>query len=210
MGMPSVHEEGVYFPEFERVPESRWHLELRTLVYQFLKHAFADRASVGCDQFLYWNRRDPRLCLAPDAFLHFGEPDRLFRTWKVWERGAPQLAIEIISETDRDADWAAKLEKFQTIGVLELLRFDPDADEQPLRVWIRRGQELVEQDPRLQSPTTLGYWQVFEDATLERVLRLSRDPEGKQLYLTPFEEEVLGRSAAERRIRELEAELARR
>ncbi len=69
MAMPSVNEEVLHFPEFESVPESRWHLELRTIAYRFSKLAFADRASVGCDQFVYWNRRDPRLCLAPDAFF---------------------------------------------------------------------------------------------------------------------------------------------
>lgn len=232
MGMPSVNEGAVYFPVEEQVPETKWHLELRTIVYQFLKLAFADRATVGCDQFVYWNRRDPRFCLAPDAFLYFGAPDRLFKSWKVWERGTPQLAVEIISDSDdRDADWETKLDKYERLGVLELVRFDPEDFTLPLRLWFRSENELVEQLPDVQSRTTQGYWRVVADRTLGQILRLSRDPGGEQLYLTPVEEEAVaraaaeqgkaaaeqgkaaaeqGKAAAEQRIRELEAELARR
>src|SRR5258705_12254316 len=79
----------LHFPEFEKVGESKLHLELCTLLYQVLKLAFSARASIGCDQFVYWDASDPRASLAPDAFVRFGTADERFRTWKVWERGAP-------------------------------------------------------------------------------------------------------------------------
>ena len=59
----------VHFPESEDVGESKLHLELCTLLYQVLTLAFADRASIGCDQFVYWDAKDPRASLAPDAFV---------------------------------------------------------------------------------------------------------------------------------------------
>src|SRR4051812_18055957 len=91
----------VSFPVEGQVPESKRHLVLRTLVYQFLDYAFARVAAIGCDQFVYWDPTDPSICVAPDAFVHFGEPDDLFSTWKAWERGAPHVAVEIISDADR-------------------------------------------------------------------------------------------------------------
>src|SRR6266566_9266416 len=83
----------LHFPESAEVPETKRHLELRTLLYQVLKLAFAERAAIGCDQFVYWDPTDPKACLAPDAFVRLGQPDFLFRSWKAWEHGAPHVAV---------------------------------------------------------------------------------------------------------------------
>ncbi len=204
----------VRFPIEATVPETKRHLELRTLLYQLLKLAFADSAAIGCDQFVYWDPTDPRACLAPDAFVRFGEADHQFRSWKVWERGAPQLAIEIISESDeRDRDWDDKLEKYKRLGVRELVRFDPESREQPLRIWDSIEHDLVERElpePRAQSHCLPGFWLVLEQPEFGRALRLSHDHEGAQLYPTPTEQEAEGRRSAEQRVRELEEELRRR
>jgi hypothetical protein len=79
-----------YFPVYAEMPETKRHLEQRTLLYQVLKLAFGDRAAVGCDQFVYWDRSDPRLCLAPDAFVCLGETNDLFPSWKVWSAPFPK------------------------------------------------------------------------------------------------------------------------
>ncbi len=102
----------VHFPEHEQVPESKRHFRLRTLLYEVLALAFADRATIGSDSVhVLGTRPTPKRCLAPDAFVRLGEADHLFRSWKVWERGAPHLAIEIISDgDDRDSDWEAKIQ----------------------------------------------------------------------------------------------------
>jgi Uma2 family endonuclease len=193
----------VHFRSEAEVPETKLHFRLRTLLYEFLALAFAERAAIGCDQFVYWDPTDPKACLAPDAFLRLGEPDDLFRSWKVWERGAPQLAIEVISEVDeRDRDWQAKLSRYQRLGVLELIRFDPDSVDQPLRIWEGVEADLVEREVQGEmtaSRVLPGYWLVVRDATLGPTLRLSHDERGDRVYPTPSE-----------RMRELENELARR
>jgi Uma2 family endonuclease len=206
------------FPEFEEVGESKLHFELCALLYQLLTLAFAEHSSIGCDQFVYWDAKDPRACLAPDAFVRLGQPDENFRSWKVWERGAPQLAVEIISHSDeRDVDWEAKLEKYSRLGVQELVRFEPEAQPPSLRVWDRLENDLVERElttPCAASTVLAGYWRLVDDAKLGATLRLSHDAAGEQLYPTPAEARRLEAEAqrleAEARIRELEAELAQR
>jgi Uma2 family endonuclease len=197
----------LHFPDHEKVPENKRHFELRTLLYQLLKLAFADHAAIGCDQFVYWDPTDPRACLAPDAFVRLGVPDDLFETWKVWERGAPQLAVEIASRSDGpDPEWQPKLEKYRRLGVSELLRFDPLAPERPLRIWDSIDHDLVEREVAgscARSHCLPGFWLLVDQPGLGLTLRLSRDERGEDLYLTPAEH-------LQRRVRELEAALERR
>ena len=193
-----------HFPVRAPVPESKRHLQLRTLLFQFLELAFAKEAAIGCDQFVYWDQTDPRICLAPDAFVRFGQADDLFQTWKVWERGAPDVAVEIISNSDNsELDWRDKLEKYRSLGVSELVRFDAEASE-PLRVWDLFEKDLVERASarRANSRYLRGFWVIAEHPGVGSALRLSRDENGTRLYPTPAE-------AAEQRVRELEAELRR-
>jgi Uma2 family endonuclease len=210
-------ENGVWFPEEERVPETKRHLEVRTALYQALKLAFEASAAIGSDQFLYWDPTDAHQCLAPDVFVRLGVPDYPFRIWKVWEHGAPQVAVEVISSSDeRDRDWDAKLARYRKSGILELVRFDPETPESSLRIWDAVDGTLVERvgESRAKCRWLPGFWLVVDDPLLGLPLRLSRDPEGREVYLTPAEHEATGRAAervaAEQRIRELEAELRRR
>lgn len=208
---------GVFFPEAELVPESKRHLEQRTMLYQILKLAFAERAAIGCDQFVYWDPTDPRECLAPDAFVRLGVRDDLFRSWKVWERGAPEVAVEIISSLDeRDRNWDRKLQNYRRLGVRELVRFDAESKPASLRIWDAIDADLVERDAvgqRAPSRHLPCVWVIVEDQEQGSLLRLSHDSEGRHLYPTPVEharqEGAAERAAAEQRVRDLEQELQR-
>jgi Uma2 family endonuclease len=188
----------VHFPEAALVPESKRHLEQRTALYQILKLAFGRDAAVGSEQFVYWDPTDPRKCLSPDVFVRLGAKDELFRTWKVWERGAPDVAVEIVSASDEsDREWNDKLERYRQLGVRELVRFDPEVDPPSLRVWDNVDGDLVER--RVQGLTAPshhlpGRWTAVESPPLSWQLRLSR-LEGADLFPTPEERE---REAAER------------
>ena len=203
MPMPSAEE--LYFPEHEEMPEGKLHLLLRTLLFQFLERAFSKTAAIGCDQFVYWDPTSPRVCLAPDAFVKLGRPDDLFPSWKAWERGAPEFAIEVVSGFDqRDGIWSEKLVKYGELGVTELLRFDPDGPEF-LRAWDRIDGKMVERQfiGATRSTVLPGFWVTALHPTLGPAPRLSLDAAGTQLYLTAAE-------AAEARIAELEVKLAER
>jgi len=199
------------FPVDELMPETRRHLEVRTALFQSLKAAFGGTAVIGSEQFVFWDPTDPKARCAPDVMVRLGERDAPFDSWKVWERGAPQLAVEIISASDStDKPWSAKLERYRKVGLRELVAFDADDPELPLRIWDFADGDLVERDPAARDFHSCGvlggYWIVKPAPEIGLTLRLARDPEGNDLYPTHEESQ----KAAEQRIRELEAELARR
>ncbi|HEY3235707.1 MAG TPA: Uma2 family endonuclease [Polyangiaceae bacterium] len=200
------------------MPETRRHLELRTALFQILQSVYGRRATVGSEQFVYWDPTDPAQCCAPDVMLRLGEPDAPFDVWKVWERGAPHIAIEIISDSDSsDHPWEAKLERYRHVGVKELVRFDGDDSKHALRIWDAVEGDLVERAPAVPefaySAVLEAYFCVRDGYSVGPMLRLSRDAEGRDLFPTPQEArqaEAEARERAEARVRELEAELQRR
>jgi len=214
-----------HFPVEAPVPETLRHLELRTALYLSIRLELRGRATVSSDQFVYWDPTDPEQCLAPDVAVRLGTPAALLDVWKTWELGAPELAVEIVSEHDRpEQQETRKLERYRRAGVAEVVRFDTEHPTAKLRLFDLRGGDLVERDlgaPDAFHCDTLGlYWTVQEDAELGPTLRLARDPSGKNLLPTPEEAMQAERTAkeAERaakeeallRVRELEAELSRR
>jgi len=185
------------------VPETKRHLEARTTLYLLLKDAFGG-AAIGSDQFVYLDAGDPRKCLAPDVFVKLGAREATFDNWKIWERGAPDVAVEIVSASDRgDAAWAVKLERYQASGVGEVVRFDQGDEVQPIRVWDRVEGELLERAPGsgdLCECLTLGLWWVVVSSEYGPMLRLARDRSGTQLLPTPSEDRLrLAEELAEER-----------
>jgi Uma2 family endonuclease len=199
--------EPVVFPESETVPENKSHLLLRTFLFRLLRAALGPEHSVGSEQFVYWNARDPKRALSPDAFVKLHVRDTAFPTWKTWENGGvPELAVEILSPSDSDGGtWTTKLERYGELGIRELVRFDRTAPEgQRIRVWDRVREDLVERIVSGDRAPCLALgvdWIVRPVDTEEIGLRLI-DGEDR-LLLVPEE-------AAQARISALEEELRRR
>jgi Uma2 family endonuclease len=127
--------------------------------------------------------------------------------------GAPHVAVEIVSAADaRDRDWNAKLEAYRRAAIFEVVRFDPDDAVAPLRLWDFLDGDLVERElsnlEAFRCDTLAAYWVLVNDATLGPTLRVARDPDGTDLWLTPEEAERSAREAeratAAARIAELE------
>jgi len=195
----------LHFPSDAEVPETKLHLTLRTALYAIVKLAFGGFACIGSDQFVYWNARNPKRCVAPDVFVHPGKRDSLFKSWKTWERGTPPLAVEILSEGE---DWRDKLERYHELGVKELVSFDPETAR--LRIWDRIDDDLVERKVERSSPcVTLGGFWVIAHIGDVRGLRLARDAAGRDLLPTPEEEKDRRIAAKDRHIAKLEAALGR-
>jgi hypothetical protein len=187
------------FPEELEMPETSLHLRLRTALFLIVDRELHGRAFVGSDQFVYYRATDPKACLSPDVFVRLGGPSELLRTFKIWEHGAPQLAVEILSRSDApDPDWGEKLQSYRETGIAELVRFDPTDDAVPLRIWDHVDGDMIERDlsdPSAWACRALGaYWCLHRDAELGLMPRLSRDIEGRDLWLTS--EEHLAREQA--------------
>jgi Uma2 family endonuclease len=216
----------VHFPAFDAEPmgETPRHLALRTALWQAIDLAFGDRVTVSSDQFVYFNGRDPKACCAPDVFVCLRRTDPLPRTWKTWERGTPELAIEIVSDDDaRDAVWNEKLDRYRALGCRELVRFDAES-ALPLRIWDRIEDDLVERDPAdplfARCDTLEAYWAVRRDEKYGPWLYLARYPEGREPFPSPAEalktetearqQAEEQRQQAEARVRELEAQIEKK
>lgn len=208
----------VLFPDSAEMPETQLHLELRTILYQLLSDHLSLDITVGSDQFVYFDAADPKQCLAPDVYVRIAPRGAPIRSWKVWERGAPEVAIELLSDDDRVADvWDAKLQRYQRLGVAELVRFDPEAmDSGRLRIWDRVEGALVERETSTSPVRSLIldlHWVIAPADGVDVALRVGIGEQGSELVLTRAEArqaEAQARQRAEARVRKLEAELARR
>jgi hypothetical protein len=183
-----------------------------------VKRALGTSALIASDQFLYWDPTDPKKRLAPDLAVRMGTPGAILKTWKTWELGAPHVGVEIVSDSDRaEGIFAQKLERYRQAGIAEVVRFEAEARERPIRLWDLLDGDLVER--RLSTPEAricdaLGlYWCVVKHHEVGATLRLARDPLGTDVL--PSNDEILdaaldAKEAALSRVAELEAELARR
>jgi len=222
----------VVFPEAADVPETQLHFELRTILYLLLSDHLGPARTVGSDQFVYFDADNPKQCLAPDVYVRLAPRGAPIRSWKTWERGAPEIAVEIISDDDRAPEvWSAKLQRYRQMGVAELVRFDPESvSDAKLRIWDRVDGALVEREVHGSRAPSLvqdmdwvlapadGFDLALRIATGEgvRQVALTRaearqaEAEARQAEAEARQAEAEARRIAEARVRELEAELAQR
>ena len=177
-------------PWEEHVGQTRRHSKACTTLELVIEEACKE-VTVGGDQFVYFDPNDPGRCLGPDIFVKLGLRVKDFDSWFTWERGAPDLAVEVVSEFDRmKLTWAQKFERYEACGVQELVLFDPRRD-MTTRVWDRIDGKLVERAPDSKDTfecRTLGlYWTIEMDRDYGYQLRLCRDHAGKVLLPTPQE-----------------------
>ncbi len=216
-------------PPDEHLAKSLRHWELCAVLGFLLRGVTVPRHSYGADQFVYWNPREPERCLAPDAFVKLGVPFEFVDNWKTWERGVPELAVEILSASDTPERWALseKLERYHELGVRELVCFDLDAartgEGACLRVWDLLDGDLVERVIEGDRTVCLALsapkvaptfeWTIGEAGDHPAALRLLRDGVLVLLDRERLLEAERGRAEAERErdaaracIAEIEAE----
>ena len=151
-----------YDPEWDLGQSSR-HLNLCILLRELLLRAVTRSDTVGMDAFTFFDETDPRRKCAPDAFVKLGVPNAHYESWQTWDRGAPELCVEILSpsDTNEKLTQAEKLAAFEAMGVREVIFFDVDGNEgSRLRAWDRVGTKLVARavtNERTPSKT-LGRW----------------------------------------------------
>ena len=212
-------------PEHERLGQSPRHYNLCRFLYEILAEAVGDAHGVACDMFVYWVPTNPQ-CRAPDASLKLGIAQRRLvehPSWKTWELGAPDLAVEILSLSDTRERWTLdeKRDAYRDMGVREFVVFDLDAPVgQRVRAWDHIEGDFVERvvseerTPCLTLSLALGRsfdWIVAPLHEHAAGLRLLDRDAGT---FVPTDRELADREAAradsaEARVAELEAALAR-
>ena len=134
-----------YDPEWD-LGQSPRHLNLCILLRELLLRAVTPDDTVGMDAFMFFEAPDRKEKCAPDAFVKLGVPNAEYESWFTWDRGAPELCVEILSPSDTQEPITAetKLDRFETMGVREVIFFDVDAPEgSRLRAWDRVDGKLV-------------------------------------------------------------------
>lgn len=192
------------------------HHRMCEMIYVLLREAAGENASVGCDQFLYFDPTNASRKCAPDAILKLGVRKGLFEVWKTWEAGAPDLCIEILSkDTEEKLTLDQKLARFHEMGVPEVVAFNVDAPPgRRIRAWDFVSGDLVERivEGDATPCLCLSLWFVVgpgESQEIPQALRLAEDREGKHLVPTPFERErERARDVELRAIAERDAERA--
>ena len=191
------------------------------LRWWFEKHGPED-VYVGMNNFLYYERGNPRAVVSTDVYVVVGAPAGLRDTYLLWnEPKGPDFVLEVTSKSTRSTDEQRKREVYASLGVSEYFLYDPRAEylAPPLQ-----GFRLHEGEYRaLPAVTVLSNRGVavasgvlgleLRDEREARRVRL-RDPATGESLLShreserAREEEAAARRAAEARIRELERALA--
>ena len=192
------------------------------LRWWFEKHGRED-VYVGMNNFLYYERGNPRAVVAPDVYVVVGAPASPPRdTYMLWnEPKGPDFVLEVTSKSTRGTDEQRKREVYASLGVSEYFLYDPRAEylAPPLQGF-RLHEGAYRALPAVTVLSNRGVAVASEVLELElrdereaRMVRL-RDPvtgedllSHRELELAR-EEEAAARRAAEARIRELESALS--
>ena len=214
-------DDGVVYPTSDGQPMAETPVHGDCMMYVtsalrwwFKKHG-RDDVYVGMNNFLYYERGNPRAVVAPDVYVVVGAPASPPRdTYMLWnEPKAPDFVLEVTSKSTRGDDERRKREVYAALGVSEYFLYDPRAEylAPPLQGFrLREGEYRA-----LPAVTVLSNRGVavasevlgleLRDERAERRVRL-RDPATGEYLLTHEEaERARGEEAAARRAAEARA-----
>jgi Uma2 family endonuclease len=197
---------GPFYIESDGRPMGETPLHRDNLAYlvQMLSAWFADdpQVYVSGNMFVHYVRGERNRHLSPDVFVVRGVPKSTTperRSYRVWEEGkAPDLVIELTSESTREEDMDDKMHLYQdTLRVREYFLFDPYAEylEPPFqghRLFRKRYRPIEPVKGRLPSEV-LGLHLEPHDG----FLRLYDQATRRWLLLPPEEHQALLEAEAE-------------
>jgi Uma2 family endonuclease len=208
--------DGVFYPVFEKMGESWLHYHITRDLALLLEEFFAAQSRqvmVGADQFFYYRRGDPRANVSPDVYVVADEPAFRpeVRCWKVWEHDgkAPSLAIEVVSREYLKDYTDVMIERYEQLGVQELVRYDPEfalrSTRQLMTHWVRDDAGRLVERPSPADRVRSVCFDLWLVRQTNQSLRLGLDPDGSELWPTMAERAA----QAEKEAAAARAELAR-
>ena len=234
MSRPGLPHDAVEYPCTDGQPMAETDLHASCMVYVasalrwwFRKHG-RDDVYVGSNNFLYYERGNPRAVVAPDVYVVVGAPAGLRDTYLLWnEPKGPDFVLEVTSASTRGDDERRNRGVYAALGVSEYFLYDPRAEylARPLQGW-RLDEGAYRAVPAVTVLSSRGVAVASEVLGLEfrdereaRMVRL-RDPATGQDLLTyeeiarareeeatALQREAAARRAAEARNADLEARL---
>jgi Uma2 family endonuclease len=215
----AVVDDPTFYPSTDHMGESTLQVSIAVLLLGLIERWLELRgkpAFIGLNTFFYWKQGVPAETVAPDLYVLPGVSlSARPPSWKVWQTGkAPSFALEVVS-TDVDKDYVVAPEKYDQLGVRELVVFDPKHREGPgCLLWqvyrrvAKRGLVCVEgtNGDRVRS-RVLGCWLVAVGRGDDVRVRLGTGPDGDVLF--PTDHEARERAEAERQRAEAERDKER-
>lgn len=216
----SLARRAVFYPGSDNMCESVLQGRICELFRPLIERWLAEKgrpAFVGGNNFIYFVEGDPTHRIAPDIYvLPHVDPAAAPRSWKLWElRSPPSFCLEVVS-TDVGKDYSQSPAVLGSIGVKELVVFDPEARGRRDRsLWqvFRRGPKgfFLEERTNADRVRTreLDCWlRVVGSGDLQRV-RLAVGSSGDALVPTADERAEAEREHAEAERERAEAERER-
>ena len=128
--------DAVVYPSSDGQPmaETQIHGECMMYVTYALRRYFPKRGRddvyVGSNNFLYYERGNPRAVVAPDVYVVLGAPASPPRdTYMLWnEPKGPDFVLEVTSASTRRVDERRKRGVYAALGVREYFLYDPRAE----------------------------------------------------------------------------------
>ena len=136
MSQTSLPHDAVVYPCSDGQPMAETQIHGECMMYVtaalrrwFEKHGRAD-VYVGSNNFLYYERGNPRAVVAPDVYVVLGAPASPPRdTYMLWnEPKGPDFVLEVTSASTRRVDERRKRDVYAALGVREYFLYDPRAE----------------------------------------------------------------------------------
>src|SRR3954447_7950692 len=122
-------EQEIEYPTSDGQPmaETSLHRKVMNDFIEGLEHRYADVPDVwaGGNLFFYYERGNPAACVAPDVLLAKGVRKWDRPTYLLWEETLPSLMVEVTSRKTRREDRDKKKPLYESLGIEELILFDP-------------------------------------------------------------------------------------
>jgi Uma2 family endonuclease len=207
----------IRYPESDGQPmaETDVHRKLLMDLDFVLRTFFRDEPQVyvAGNLLIYFVEGDPTQSVAPDMFVVKGVPKQDRRIYRVWREGkAPDVVIELTSDSTRADDLGRKRFLYADLGVREYFLFDPLGNylKPPLRGYRLVGDEYIQMNETPMYSAELGL-ELHPEGIALRLF----DPRTQRYLLTPdetydeAEREALRADYERTRAERAEAELAR-
>jgi Uma2 family endonuclease len=144
--LPDSPPKPVIYPDSDGKPmaDNTRQFDYIVMIQGGLAALFADRTDVFVAGDLLWYpvEGNPKIRAAPDAMVIFGRPPGYRGSYIQHEENhiAPQVAFEVLSPGNTQAEMRKKWGFYERYGVKEYYEYDPDRGT--LKGWVRRNERL--------------------------------------------------------------------